>query len=327
MKPHSTCASMRLNQQVRWMLLLAAIVVLTGLTGGCAEQSSDAPASAAAGKVSNNLQQTGPAIAKDSGNSQAKGGAEGRTETSSRKTAAARKIIYDARVDVLVDSLSSAEQAVLDLIKEHDGFLAESDQSSATSTRRTATWRVRVPVDQFSAFLSAVIHLGEVRQNHVGSQDVTEEYFDIEARIRNKQEEEKRLLKHLADSTGKLEDILAVERELSRVRGEVEQMQGRIRVLADRTALSTITIEATEWKDYKPPIAASFPTQLGRTFFNSVDNLAAFGKALATVIVALAPWLPFIIAGIFIARWLIRGSRGPARGKSLPVTPARPTAT
>jgi Domain of unknown function (DUF4349) len=118
-----------------------------------------------------------------------------------------------------------------------------------------------------------------------------------------------------------------VERELSRVRGEVEQMQGRIRVLADRTALSTITIEATEWKDYKPPIAAGFPTQLGRTFYNSVDNLAAFGKAIATVIVALAPWLPFIIAGIIIVRWLTRGSRGPARGKSLLVTPARPTAT
>ena len=100
---------------------------------------------------------------------------------------------------------------MLNLIKEHDGFLAESDESSVTSTQRRATWRVRVPIGHFDAFLAAVNRLGEVRQNHVGSQDVTEEYFDIEARIRNKQEEEKRLLKHLSDSTGKLEDILAVE--------------------------------------------------------------------------------------------------------------------
>ncbi len=91
-----------------------------------------------------------------------------------------------------------------------------------------------MPVDRFDSFVSAVSQIGEVRTNHVGSQDVTEEYYDIEARIRNKQEEEKRLLKHLADSTGKLEDILSVERELTRVRGEVEQMQGRLRFLANR---------------------------------------------------------------------------------------------
>ena len=119
-------------------------------------------------------------------------------------------------------------------IKEYDGFLAESDQCSLTaSSARNMAWRI--PVDQFHAFVSAVGRLGEVRQNHIGSQDVTEEYFDLEARIRNKREEEKRLIKHLADSTGKLDDILAVEKELSRVRGEVEQMEGRLRFLANRT--------------------------------------------------------------------------------------------
>ena len=112
-----------------------------------------------------------------------------------------------------------------------------------------------MPVDRFDAFVGQVSRLGEVRTSHVGSQDVTEEFFDLEARIRNKQEEEKRLLKHLADSTGKLEDILKVESELSRVRGEVEQMQGRLRFLANRADLSTVTITATEWKDYTPPAA------------------------------------------------------------------------
>ena len=169
--------------------------------------------------------------------------------------------------------------------------------------------------------------LGEVKQNHIGSQDVTEEYFDVQARIRNKQEEEKRLLKHLNETTGKLEEILAVERELSRVRGEVEQMQGRLRLLTDRTQLSTITIEATEWKDYKPPVAATFPTQLGRAFFRSVDNLVSFGQSLLLVAVALAPWLPLIAVGIFVARWLVRASRNGSRRDSLPGASTRPMAT
>ncbi len=236
---------------------------------------------------------------------------------SKRPPPLARKIIYDARIDLVVESLSGTEQAILRLINEHNGFLAESDQASVTALQRRGTWRVRVPVDHFSAFVSAVSRLGEVRQNHVGSQDVTEEFFDLEARIRNKREEEKRLLKHLADSTGKLKDILDVEKELSRVRGEVEQMEGRLRFLANRTELSTITIEATEWKDYKPPIAATFPTVLGRTFFRSYESLVEFGKFFLLVVVALAPWTPLIVLGLFAMRWLVRSGRSRSRSKSL----------
>ena len=228
-----------------------------------------------------------------------------------------RKIIYDARIDLVVDSLSGTEQAILRLIDEHHGFLAESDQSSLTAFQRRGTWRVRVPIDHFNAFVSAVSRLGEVRQNHVGSQDVTEEFFDLEARIRNKREEEKRLLKHLADSTGKLKDILEVEKELSRVRGEVEQMEGRLRFLANRTELSTITIEATEWKDYKPPVAATFQTQIGRTFFGSYESLVEFGKFVFLVLVALAPWIPLIVLGLFVLRWMFRFGRSRSRSKSL----------
>ncbi len=142
-----------------------------------------------------------------------------------------------------------------------------------------------MPADRFAPFAAAVSRLGEVRRNHVGTQDVTEEYFDLEARIRNKQEEEKRLVKHLAASTGNLKDILDVERELSRVRGEAEQMQGRLRFLSNRADLSTVTINATEWKDYKPPVAPTYSTQISRTFFRSVENLGTFFTSLSLVLV------------------------------------------
>jgi len=216
-----------------------------------------------------------------------------------------RKMIYDASIDLIAESLNNTEQAILKLIEDHGGFLAESDQNSYTREQRRATWRVRVPADRFDSFVGAVSRLGEVQRNHVGSQDVTEEYFDLEARIRNKQEEEKRLLKHLSASTGNLKDILDVERELSRVRGEVEQMQGRLRYLSNRTELSTVTINAMEWKDYKPPVAATYPTRIGRTFFRSVENLADFGTSLSLVLVALIPWLPLIALGLFLVRWLL----------------------
>ncbi len=77
---------------------------------------------------------------------------------------------------------------------------------------------------------------------------------------------------------------------------------------------------------HKPPIAPTFPTQFGRTFFNSVDNLFAFGKAMAMVIVAVVPWLPLILAGLFILRWLIRANRS-SRMAPRHVTPAQPKTT
>ena len=84
---------------------------------------------------------------------------------------------------------------------------------------------------------------------------MSEEYFDLDARQAAKKVEETRLLKHLADSTGKLDEILAVERELSRVRSEIERMQGRLRALSNLTTLATVTINVSEIKDYVPPRA------------------------------------------------------------------------
>jgi hypothetical protein len=218
----------------------------------------------------------------------------------------ARKIIYEGRIDLKVDSLASTQQAVLRLVDEHGGFLSDSDQSSLTDAQPHASWKVRVPVDRFRPLVAAVARLGEVRQNRVSSQDVTEEFFDVEARIRNKQEEEKRLLKILSDVTGKLKDILEIERELSRVRGEVERVQGRLRFLANQTELSTLTIDATEWKDYQPPIAPTFVTVMGRTFFDSIENLTTLGKGVLLFLIAITPWLPFIVVGSLVLRWLIR---------------------
>jgi hypothetical protein len=316
-----------LGLPARAMILLGLAVIAGSLLPGCgAEQSASNRDDTVAGGPSN-LKQIGLADeSRSPGESAAQTDKAGETAqpSAAASKAAVRKIIYDARIDLIVESLTAAEQAIVKLIRVNNGFVAESDHTSLTSTQRRATWRVRVPVDQFDAFVESVSRLGEVKQQHVGSQDVTAEFVDIEARIRNKQEEEKRLLKHLSDSTGKLDDILAVERELARVRGEIESVQGRLKFLADRTALSTVTIEATEWKDFKPEVAASFPTQLGRTFWSSVDNLMAFGRGLLLLAVALVPWVPLILIGLVILIWVIRAGGRSSRRKLVRVeVPAR----
>jgi hypothetical protein len=220
-----------------------------------------------------------------------------------------RKIIYNAQVELVVENVAGTAEALGRLVKQNGGYISESDIQSYSHLRQRATWKVRIPVDHFDAFLSEITRLGELQKNHLDSQDVTQEYYDLEARIANKQEEEKRLLKHLADSTGKLEDILAVERELSRVRGEVEQMQGRLRYLANTTALSTVTITATEVKDYTPPVSPTFDTLIARTFRESVSRLVDFGKAVVLVVVAVIPWIPVATALALPLWWLSRRRR------------------
>ncbi len=290
------------------------------LVSGCAaERINDQETMPAEAVASTSVKQLGLALSNYSevycpagpsqGEATAANQAAERGQAPARAAAAARKIIYDARIELVVESLTATEQSLLNLIRDSNGFVAESDQSSLTSSQRRATWRVRVPIDRFDAFVSGISRLGEVTKEHVGSQDVTEEFVDIESRIRNKQEEEKRLIKHLNDSTGKLDEILTVERELSRVRGEVEQMQGRIRFLTNRTALSTITIEVLERKDYKPPVVASFPTQLSRTFTQSVESVLEFGKALLLFFAAIIPWIPVLLIALVLAIGIARLAR------------------
>ncbi len=215
-----------------------------------------------------------------------------------------RKIIYNATVELVSDNFSTAQQSLLLLVKTHRGYIGETNVTGTSGAPRQGTWKIRIPADQFDIFMTAVAKLGELQTTHTDSQDVTAEFYDLQARISNKQVEEKRLIEHLNRSTAKLSDILAVEKELSRVRGEIEQMQGRLRLLANLTSLTTVTVTIREVKDYVPPKPATFGTQIARTFAESLGQLGGFGKGIILLVVALAPW--FVVLGIAaIPLWLL----------------------
>ena len=221
-------------------------------------------------------------------------------EVSKATATAGRKIIYNARIDLVTEDLSGLESKLTALIATAKAYVADSDRTGKAGVSLRGSWKVRVPVEAYDAFVKGATGLGELVSLKADSQDVSEEYYDLDARQAAKKVEEDRLLKHLTESTGKLEDILAVERELSRVRTEIERMQGRLRALANWTTLATVTISAGEIKGYVPPQAPTLATKVARTFAESVESLQRFGESVLIACVAIVPWLPIYLVGLAI---------------------------
>src|SRR5262245_41473771 len=241
--------------------------------------------------------------AKEAGRAEPAGGGDPKPEAP-QPAALPRKIIYTADVRLVVNDLSDAEDRLRKLIKDHGGFVARSDVSGRTGSRREGNWTIRVPVARFDEFLAELTKLGVPETTRSDSRDVSEEFYDLQSRIKNKKVQEERLLKHLEKSTGKLDEILTVEKEISRVRGEIEQMEGKMKVLADLTELTTVTVHCQEIKDYVPPQAPTFGQTVANTFGSSTDALVNLGKGLVLVVAALLPWIP-LIALVALPTWLV----------------------
>ena len=214
-----------------------------------------------------------------------------------------RVIIYTATVDLVVENLTAGQNKLTQLVKANGGYIAETKVGGESGSQRTGSWKVRVPVEKYEAFMAGAQRLGELQTINSNSQDVTAEFYDVSARIKNKRVEEARLQDLLRRATGKLSEVLQVEKELSRVRGEIEQLQGRIRVLSDLSSLTTVTISMREIKDYVPPAPPTFATEIARQFSGSIAIMKGVGKGLVLLGAALLPWLPFVLLGFFGYRW------------------------
>lgn len=272
---------------VSWGQTLAIVAVVAPYVAGCGAPS-DGPRPEAA-KVAQAPNANGPAPDGPPASDQ-------------------RKIIYTSQIEVLVADMASTQERLEVLIKsvrEAGGYLARLDISGRSGNYRHSTWTVRVPLAKFDQFVAEVEGLGTLWRHSREAQDVTDAYADLDARLRNKQTSEVRLLSHL-QKTGELKDTLEVERELSRVRGEIEQLQGQLNLLKNKTDLATVTVTLFERETYAPLSDPDFSSQIYRTFDSSRRGLVLCGKVAVLAIVALTPWLliacVFIVPGLLILR-------------------------
>jgi hypothetical protein len=223
----------------------------------------------------------------------------------------ARKIIYTANVDVVVDDFEESVEQMRRLIKEHNGYTAKSDVVGSPGVPRSGTWTIRVPVDRFEDLVKAVSALGELRRNATDSEDITDKYYDLEARIRTDETEEVALRKLLEQAANK-DTLLGLRQELRSIRGQIEVEKGQLQRWSKETQLATVQLSLHDRKDYVPPVTPHFSSTVGRTFQGSLDAMAAFGRGLVLAVVAAGPWLVVLGAVAVVARagWRWHRRRG-----------------
>lgn len=221
----------------------------------------------------------------------------------------ARKIVYKADIDLVCDDFSEIVARLESLVSASGGFVADSRLYGSSGKPRWGDWKLRVPVGRYDTLLADLKKLAEVRSAHTTSDDVSEEYYDVDARIRNKQQEESRLLRLLDDRTAKLEEVLSVEREISRIRGEVEQLQARLRVLSNLAELATVTVRIEEVQGYRPETEAGFTVRLVRGVRQSLEVLFSVVQAAVIALAVALPWLLPLGVSLLLARSVMRRFR------------------
>jgi hypothetical protein len=224
--------------------------------------------------------------------------------SSADASALERKIIYTAELNLVVEDFSPVSSEVEDLAREFGGYIAHSKVYGMPGAPRRGEWTLRVPVARYEELLVAARKIGEVRSESRDSREVTEEFYDLQARIRNKKRQEERLLKILDETAGKLKDILDVEQEIARIRGEIEQMEGRVRVLNDLTAMTTVTLNVEEVKDYVPEESPTYATRIRRAFHGSITAIVSTAQVVSILVAVITPWLGILLV-IAVVPWLI----------------------
>ena len=164
---------------------------------------------------------------------------DGRSSVQPLQTAQ-RKVISSANLSMEVEVVQDAIVQVRTIAESMGGFVQQLS-SSGGPERQRANMTIRVPQAQFFDALERIEALGTVQSRDLGSEDVSERFIDLEARLKSALREEQSLLS-LLERAGKVSDVLAIERELDRVRSEIERVQGQLNFLERRVDLATISM-------------------------------------------------------------------------------------
>lgn len=204
-------------------------------------------------------------------------------------------IARTASLSIVAKDFGSVEAAVKAITARYHGYIAELSTSSPQNAAHTLTATLRIPSSQLEAALTELKQLGRVEQESQSGEDVTKQYVDLAARLKNSRATEQRLLNVLRNNAGKVKDILETEKEIERVRGEIEQMEADQRALKTRIDFAGLQLSVTE--DFKASLRVTPPSTMNR-----LHNAVVQGyREVVDSVIGLAIWL--LEAGPTLLLW------------------------
>ena len=213
-----------------------------------------------------------------------------------------RKVIKNAQMSVEVTDYEAAQIKVMNLAQKYSGFVSGSNSYKDNNGKLRGHVSIRIPSIHFDAALIEAGAVGQLLSQSISGDDVTENYYDTAARLNNSKREEGRLIKIL-EKAEDVDDILRIERELARVRGDVERAEGRLRYLDNHVSFSSITVDLQE----PSPVVKKYG------IYDAIkDAVNLFLATVRFLIRALGFLLPLIILGTIAAViiiWRVRKHR------------------
>lgn len=226
------------------------------------------------------------------------------------------KKIWRGDMNLKVENLEEALGQIEEKVVQLGGFVSDS-YVNHRQKNRTASITLRVPVTEFRTLLTEVGKVGELESSSSSGQEVTRQYIDLEARIKNLTAQESRLLEIL-EMGETVEEVLMVERELMRVRGEIEALTAEFNYLKNQVELSTVTVSLTESALAAPGVTSPGLGEIissgYRSLINNINLILIYSGELIVFTMGAIPFLILLIVAVGIVV-VIRRSRG---GKNTP---------
>jgi Domain of unknown function (DUF4349)/Putative zinc-finger len=207
-------------------------------------------------------------------------------------------IVRTAALTISTGTFDAARQAVDRILRDHHGYAADLQVDSPQNAGRTLTATLRVPASELDATLAELKKLGRVEQESQSGNEVTRQYTDLSARLSNSRTTEQRLLQILQQRAGKMQDVLSVEQEIDRVRGDIEQMEAEKKNLENQVQFATLNLKLNE--EYKASLEITPPSTGSRLHNAAVEGWSTLVDSAVSLVLFLLADGPVILLWLMV---------------------------